>query len=139
MSGTDRRSLRGLAWRWGPAIAWAALIFALSAQPGLKMSSDASVDAPVRHVAHIFVYAVLAVLLVHALGGLGRPLTWRTAGIVALLAIGYGITDELHQSFVPSRTPTVIDVVYDAMGTVFGLGVAWAWSRIQTRATRRPR
>ncbi len=40
-------------WRWLPAVAWMALIFALSAQSGLRVSDDASVDGPIRHVVHI--------------------------------------------------------------------------------------
>lgn len=117
--------MRSFAWRWGPAIAWAALIFVLSAQPGLKISTDASVDGPARHVAHGFVYTVLVVLIVHGLGQLGRPLTLRTAIIAAVLGVGYGITDELHQTFVPDRTGQAIDVGYDAIGVAIGLGIVW--------------
>jgi VanZ family protein len=108
-----------------------AVIFVLSAQPGLKISTDASVDGPARHLAHVAVYAVLAVLLVHGLGALGRPLTARTALVVAALAIGYGITDELHQAFVPDRTANPVDVGYDALGAAIGIGAAWAWGRVR--------
>jgi len=124
-------SPRSLAWRWGPAVAWMACIFILSAQPGLKISSDASVDGPARHLAHIGAYALLAVLLVHGLVGLGRPLTARTALLVGVLAIGYGITDEVHQAFVPERTANPVDVGYDAIGAAIGIGVARAWGRLR--------
>jgi VanZ family protein len=124
--------MRSLLWRWGPAVAWAAVIFGLSAQPGLKISSDASVDGPARHVAHGFVYTVLTVLIVHGLGQLGRPLTLRTALIAGALGVGYGVTDELHQTFVPDRTGQAIDVGYDAIGVGVGLGIAWAWGRLRT-------
>jgi VanZ family protein len=128
--------VRSLAWRWGPAVAWAALIFVLSAQPGLKISSDASVDGPARHVAHGFVYMVLTVLIVHGLGALGRPLTLRTALIAGVLGVGYGISDEIHQAFVPDRTGQAIDVVYDAIGVAIGLGIAWAWGWVLVRRRR---
>lgn len=114
------RPLRPI-WRWGPAVAWAAVIFALSAQPGLKISQDASVDAPARHLAHIAVYAVLAVLVLHGMRAIGRPLVGRTALVAAALTIGYGISDELHQAFVPERTANPIDVAYDALGALLGI------------------
>ncbi len=46
----------------------------------------------------------------------------------------YAVTDELHQAFVPGRTPSVGDWVADAMGAALGavvaLGVArWARGR----------
>ena len=133
MTRTARPSVIGLAWRWGPAIAWATLIFALSAQPGLKVSSEASVDGPVRHIAHVAVYALLALLIVHGLGALGRTLDRRTALITAALTIGYGVTDELHQAFVPERTANPVDIGYDAIGAGLGLAAAWAWGRVRAR------
>lgn len=127
--------MRRFLWHWGPAIAWAGFIFLLSAQPGLKISTDASVDGPARHVAHGVVYTVLVLLIVHGLGALGRPLTLRTALIAGTLSVVYGISDEVHQTFVPERTGRVIDVGYDAIGTAIGLAIAWAWGAI---AARRP-
>jgi VanZ family protein len=134
----SRPGLVAVAWRWGPAIAWAALIFVLSAQPGLKVSSDSSVDGPLRHLAHVGVYAVLAVLVVHGLGALGRPLDRRTAIIAALLTIGYGITDEIHQAFVPQRTANPIDVGYDAIGAALGLAAVWILGRVRSRLPSAP-
>lgn len=122
-----------LLWRWGPAVAWAGLIFVLSAQPGLRISSDDNVDAPARHVAHGFVYTVLVLLIIHGMGQLGRPLTVRTAVIAGVLGVGYGITDEVHQTFVPDRTGQAIDVGYDAVGVGVGLIIAWAWGRLRPR------
>ena len=46
-----------------------------------------------------------------------------TKGLVAvLLALAYGISDEIHQSFTPGRSPDVMDVVADTIGA--GVGVA---------------
>lgn len=127
----DPSRARVLLLRWGPAVAWAAVIFLLSAQPGLRVSSDASVDGPFRNVAHLGAYGLLAVLVVHGLGALGRPLSARTALVAALLTIGYGVTDEIHQSMVPDRSGNLEDVVYDAIGTVGGLVAAELWGRMR--------
>ena len=49
---------------------------------------------------------------------------WR---LIWLLAILYAASDEFHQSFVPGRGPSVIDVGIDAIGA--GLGLMWANSK----------
>ncbi|MFN8620685.1 MAG: VanZ family protein [Chloroflexota bacterium] len=129
----------GRAWRlvvaWGPVVLWAALIFTLSAQPGLSISQDASVDGPLRHIAHGFVYTVLLVLIVRGMGRLGQPLTLRTAVIAAAATILYGVSDEIHQLFVPDRTGQAIDVGYDTIGAAIGLTIVWAWGRVMARRT----
>jgi VanZ family protein len=109
-----------------------AVIFLLSAQPGLKVSSDASVDGPARDLAHIGAYALLAVLFVHALGRLGRPVTPAVAITAFALAVLYGITDEIHQSFVPDRTGTLVDIGWDALGAAIGVSAAWLVGRLRT-------
>ncbi len=129
--------MRSLAWRWGPAVVWAAIIFALSHQPGLRISSDDAVDGPARHVAHGFVFTVLTVLVVHGLGELGRPLTARTALVAGAAGVAYGISDEIHQTFVPDRTGQAIDVGYDTVGVAVGLALVWAWGWWRGRTTAR--
>ncbi len=114
--------------RWAPAILWMALIFILSAQPGLRISPDASVDGPVRHAVHVAMYAVLAFLLVRAMSGV----TWPAVGALAVvIATLYGVTDELHQSMVPERNGNPTDVVLDAAGAVLGVAVARWWPRVR--------
>ena len=129
MRGGTRTGARDLIWRWGPAVAWAALIFALSAQPGLNMSPDPSVDGPARHLAHGFFFGVLALLVLHGLGALGGRIDARAALITAALILAYAISDEVHQAFVPDRTANPVDIAYDMIGVLVGIGAAWAWGR----------
>ena len=65
-------------------------------------------------------YALLALSFWYALEWKSdrRWLAW-------LLAILYAITDELHQSYVPGRHPSVWDVViFDNLGALISLWVA---------------
>jgi VanZ family protein len=39
----------------------------------------------------------------------------------ALSALGYGIFDEIHQTFVPTRTGTLRDVFIDMIGISIGV------------------
>jgi VanZ family protein len=101
-----------------------ALIFILSAQPGLRVSSDASIDGPIRHAAHVITYAVLALLLTRALGGSEPRPSWRMVALAAGLTLLYGVTDELHQLTVPDRTGQAVDLVWDGLGAAIGAAIA---------------
>ncbi len=99
---------------------WAGLIFFLSAQPGLRVSNDPGVDGPVRHLAHVGTYALLTLLIGWALAGHATPTT-RSAVVSAVLALLYGVTDEWHQTYVPSRTGRPEDLIWDGLGAIAGL------------------
>ena len=102
--------------RWLPAVAWAALIFAVSSIPDLRVAPEPLVDLVVRKIGHAAVYAVLAVLVHRALGD--RP---RRQLLAWLIAAVYAATDELHQAFVPGRGPSPLDVGVDALGAAIGM------------------
>lgn len=95
------------------ALAWAAILFWQSS------SSDAGsflsfLPEGSDKVIHAGAYAVLAALATLATGS-------PVAG--GLLAVSYGVTDEIHQSFVPGRFPSVGDLVADAVGAALGAGL----------------
>ena len=99
---------------WLPAIAWAGLIFAFSAQPNLRFVPDQGLDFLVRKAGHMAVFGMLTLLAWRALA---RTTAWRRPWVWALLfAILYAIADELHQGFVAGRHPAVVDVGIDATG-----------------------
>jgi VanZ family protein len=118
--GDGRRSAtkRDVALAWAPVVGWAALIFALSAQPGLRFVPDATMDVVVRKIGHMAVFAVLALLAVRALGVAGRQDALRWA---LVLTIVYACSDELHQGFVVDRHASAADVAIDGIGAAFGL------------------
>jgi VanZ family protein len=132
-----RPRLRPSVIRLAPAVAWMALIFVLSAQPGLRVSDDVSVDGPIRHAAHVIVYAILALLLLWGFDTLSSGPRTRLALIAGLLAFLYGITDELHQLTVPNRTGQAFDLVWDALGSGIGVVVGLALARRRSAAERR--
>ena len=118
---------------WLPALAVMALIFVLSSQSGLRVSEDASVERPIRASAHFFTYALLAGLLLFALARGGRP-GWRQVVIAFVLAVLYGASDELHQSFVPDRAGRIDDLIVDTLGAVVGLALGWTVLSLRARA-----
>jgi VanZ family protein len=114
-----------------------AVIFLLSSQSGLHASDDAAVDGPLRHLAHVAVYALLGGLLVLALANGSRP-TPRLLLAAALLALLYGVTDEVHQSFIRDRTGQAADLLWDGIGAVVGVVAAAGWVRFRGRRDLRP-
>jgi VanZ family protein len=119
---------------WLPALALMLLIFVLSSQSGLRVSEDASVERPIRASAHFFTYAVLAGLLLSALARGGRPV-WRHVLVAFALAVLYGASDELHQSFVPDRAGRIDDLIVDTLGALVGLAIGWTVLSLRERAT----
>ncbi|HYX89497.1 MAG TPA: VanZ family protein [Gaiellaceae bacterium] len=115
---------------WAPVLLWAAVIFALSSIPSLGTGLGVW-DTILRKGAHITEYAILALLLLRAIG--------REAPAF-LLGLAYSATDELHQHFVRGRHASPVDVAIDALGLLLGLLVfhatvesaAWPTERAST-------
>lgn len=81
----------------------------------------------IRKAAHVTEYAVLALLLyrafVHTVFQSRRLLS---AGVVLLACTAYAASDEFHQSFVPSRTASLRDVMIDLCGATIAVLLYWS-------------
>jgi len=67
-------------------------------------------------------------------GGLARRVSGRAAGLAIAIAVSYGLTDEVHQMFVPGRSAEVADLIADAAGACAGTAACWAWGIIAQTA-----
>ena len=106
--------------RWGPAIAWAALIFVGSSIPAHSLPKTGIWDK----LEHATEYAIFAALLARAFG----VRRWWWAIIAGAL---YGVSDELHQTFTPGRSGNDLgDISADAVGAIVG---ATAWFLLRRR------
>ncbi len=114
---------------WGPALAVMGLIFFASSlsDPGAPPGNISDKGA------HFLIYGALGGTLLRALAG-GRPGAIRPRRILfaVVLATLYGVTDEIHQYFVPPRTPDVMDVAADAIGAVAGAIAFAATARLRS-------
>jgi len=107
---------------WAPVILLMAVIFALSAQSDVPMPDNMS-DVS----AHSLAYAALAFLILRAVnGGFPARVTLRAALAAVALTVAYGVTDEIHQMFVPGRTAELRDLRSDAVGAVAAVAACWA-------------
>ena len=99
--------MRGRLAAWLPAIAWAGVIFHLSSQPAVPAPEIPGIDKAL----HFAAYAVLAWLLAFAAHRSRLPLA-----VAVVLGLLYGVTDEIHQMYVPGRSADLLDWVADAAG-----------------------
>lgn len=94
---------------------WMGIIFYLSSIPDLSLQGDlASLDFVLRKLGHISVFAVLMIFW---------KLNTKNTMVAAVLTLAYAMIDELHQSVVPGRNGTAIDVLIDCVGIFVGLWV----------------
>jgi VanZ family protein len=106
--------MQAAVWRWGPVVAWAALIFGLSSISDLGTGLG-TWDFVLRKIAHAAEFAVLGFLLYRAV---------RRDWLALALGIAYAASDELHQHFVPGRQGSPLDILIDAVGVAIGVYVA---------------
>jgi VanZ family protein len=74
-----------------------------------------SVDRFLKESLHLVEFAILYLLFVFA-AFFNKKLTPSSNLAFAVIAALYGLTDEIHQSFVPYRSATLIDLVKDITG-----------------------
>jgi len=140
--------------RWMPVIAWMVLIFigstdVMSAEqtsrflvpflrwldPQISVAMIAAIHFTLRKFGHLTEYGILAALLWRALRG--TLTSTRTFAIAALAFVASAIfagSDEFHQSFVPSRTASLSDVMIDICGAAVAVMICWAFARTKLRS-----
>ena len=135
-------------WYWGPVAIWMAVIFVGSCHPNVNIVPDQGQDDPninivvkkiqgelakshfmieknfmIKKLAHIGEYVILGFLMFRALlkekkNSLASRYAWLWALIGTTL---YGVSDEVHQMFVPTRTAYTGDIFINALGAGIGL------------------
>lgn len=92
--------------------------------PHASQAALAQMHYGVRKCAHFTEYFILSLLILRGIraGRHETRLAWALAaiGVVA----GYAALDELHQRFVPGRTPAVRDVLIDTTGGATAQAIA---------------
>ena len=141
---------------WLPVLLWMLLIFGLSTTagsprntsriigpivrwlvPGISDDAVGKVVLTVRKAAHVSEYAVLALLSWRArrkpVRRDHRPWHWSEAAFALAVAVLFAVTDEWHQTFVPSREGSPRDVLIDAGGATLALLALWRFGRWRKR------
>lgn len=116
---------------WGPVFLFAIFIFIIS-----SLSSTEGAD-PFPHfdkVAHMIVYGVLALLIFRSLTLTLRNKNFMLVALLTIIvAIAYGLSDEFHQSFVPTRNPDIKDIAADGIGALLAMTAIYIRRRFFSR------
>lgn len=127
---------------WFLLIIWMAVIFLMSTEffsfsktskflfpllqtvfPGVSLKALHSIHVFLRKSGHFTEYAILSLLWFRTLQSGEKQWSTRSAFLAFFLSACYAATDEFHQSFVPSRGPSLLDVGIDSAGAGFSLFV----------------
>lgn len=84
--------------------------------PQLEQETVQKVNFLIRKMAHIAAFGILALFVWQALNP--HKYTYQFAWLFATL---YGALDEWHQSFIPTRSGKLSDVLIDSLGAVIAL------------------
>ena len=106
-----------------PAFVWALIIFLASSIQSVRLPKIDFIS--VDKVVHIFVFFVFGILMYRAFEPkeTGSIQSWKRFVFSCLITISYGISDEVHQSFVPGRHLDKFDMLADAIGATLAVGL----------------
>jgi VanZ family protein len=140
---------------WLPPIAWMAAVLAMSSAefsadktgsvldpllawllPWLRLEQLETIHGVLRKTGHVVEYAILGALWFRAFTRSGAARPPAAAWAALALSIAWAAVDEGHQSFVPSRTGSVGDVLIDSLGALGAVVPArLGWRRAADAAT----
>ncbi len=115
---------------WVPSIVCMGIIFRLSSMTGNELQSSFPFFTDFNW-GHFVAYFVLAcTYYIPLYKKISTPYIFI---VIVLLSILYGITDEIHQAFVPTRMPDMNDVLVDGLGASCAAFLLWIWRTYDDR------
>jgi len=113
------------AYYWLPLIAYCVLIYIQSSYPSPQRLPSFEFSDKLLHFG---AYAVLGVLFYRAYQTLPFNTNIQLLVLFSMISASlYGVSDEIHQSFVPYRDGSFWDVIADILGAVCGVFVYHRW------------
>jgi len=118
---------------WVPTVLWMGVIFFLSTLPE---SVTPGRDILPDKVCHAGEYFILAFLILFALQRTTRVRFSTSFWITLAWGVAYGLSDEMHQLYVPTRQFDVTDIAADACGVVVLFFILWVLQRSGERGVK---
>lgn len=105
---------------WFPVLAYILLIFYLSSLPNYELEDLSKGIGLDDSLEHFFEYSLLSILFFRLFNHYKKNNIYVKA--IAFSTI-YGITDEMHQLFVPTRVFSLEDMLFNLLGSIFAMFV----------------
>jgi VanZ family protein len=129
---------------WLPVLLWMGLIFWMSTgmfswnntlhflepilrsiQPTISHDSIVMINNSLRKAGHVVEYFIWGMLVFRAFrAGSTEPRMLRWAFLSLVFIVLFAVSDEFHQSFVASRTASILDVGVDMAGGLLAICVS---------------
>lgn len=140
---------------WAPVFLWMLVISTLSGDPFSARNTHHFIDPVLRYLfpeltpqgflrAHAWIRKAAHFVEFFILGWLafiafrrGRQPAWRLSWAASTMAlvVTCALLDELHQMFVPSRGPSLVDSAVDSLGGLTSQLALFVWYRIVRRTS----
>ncbi len=109
---------------WGPVLFYGAIIVYLSSQSSPSQYLPSFSFPMSDKLLHGLEYGMLGILLYRAfhqtIGSIG------SMSLAIVCAVAFGISDEIHQWFVPNRQADLLDLLADTLGATLFI-LAWVF------------
>ena len=111
--------LKKFLFYWFPILIYCLLIFIQSSYPSIKSVPELPY---IDKVLHFFAYALLGALFLRAFKTTRIKNKLKLVLILSVLFSSlYGVSDEIHQYFIPYRNADLMDVLADLLGSIMGV------------------
>ncbi len=138
---------------WLPVMFWMAFIFWMSTEtfssentfswmemvlglliPKISSQELGLINAVIRKAGHVIEYFILGLLLFRTFSSSSiSPWSWRWSFFAVMVVVLWAVSDEFHQSFVPTRTASAVDVGIDTAAGILAQFVGALWHRYNRR------
>ena len=106
-------------FQWLPLLLYCGLIFIQSSRP---VPEDIPDIVFLDKILHFFGYALLGVLFFRAYKTTSLRYSPRLIVFISIMsATLYGVSDEIHQHFIPTRSADIRDLLADMLGSIAGV------------------
>lgn len=129
------KSIRHFILYWLPPLIWMSIIFIMSSRQRISVADTEVENFIIFKSLHVIEYAFLYLLLFRAtFKSFTKKLSNKSIFTIVIIAtILYAISDELHQTFVPTRQGAIRDIFIDTIGIL----IAFSYTKIYLTKLKR--
>ena len=88
-----------------------------------KQITAKKIEPIIRKIAHFLIYTVVGFLMMSFMSTYDSVSLKKKILISLIVGFIYACSDEIHQAFIPDRSPAVTDVLIDTAGVCLGISI----------------